>query len=40
MTLANTLLRYAAMTILFIGLTACGFQEETQAATADIVSGK
>ncbi|ENO1811431.1 hypothetical protein ACA871_003154 [Vibrio cholerae] len=36
MTLANTLLRYAAMTILFIGLTACGDQEETQAATADI----
>lgn len=36
MTLTNTLLRYAAMSILFIGLTACGDQEETQAATADI----
>lgn len=36
MTLINTLLRYAAMTILFIGLTACGDQDETQAATADI----
>ncbi|EOW9436496.1 hypothetical protein ACOCGN_003070 [Vibrio cholerae] len=35
MTLINILLRYAAMTILFIGLTACGDQEETQAA-ADI----
>jgi len=36
MTLINTLLRYAAMAILLIGLTACGDQEETQAATADI----
>ncbi|MBY7792331.1 hypothetical protein KW431_17890 [Vibrio fluvialis] len=36
MTLTSTLLRYAAMTILFIALTACGNQEETQAATADI----
>ncbi|EJC6793038.1 hypothetical protein ABVY47_003472 [Vibrio parahaemolyticus] len=36
MTLITPLLRYAAMTILFIGLTACGDQEETQAATADI----
>ncbi|AEH33840.1 hypothetical protein DEB41_10550 [Vibrio anguillarum] len=36
MTLINTLLRYAAMSVLFIGLTACGDQEETQAATADI----
>ena len=36
MTLINTLLRYSAMTILFIGLTACGDQAETQAATADI----
>ncbi|MDE5176864.1 hypothetical protein [Vibrio fluvialis] len=36
MTLINTLLRYAAMNVLFIGLTACGDQEETQAATADI----
>ncbi len=36
MILINTLLRYAAMSILFIGLTACGDQEETQAATADI----
>ncbi|EGS60195.1 hypothetical protein [Vibrio paracholerae] len=36
MTLINTLLRYTAMSILFIGLTACGEQEETQAATADI----
>ncbi|EOW9184625.1 hypothetical protein ACN1S0_002874 [Vibrio cholerae] len=36
MTLINTLLRYTAMSILFIGLTACGDQEETQAATADI----
>ncbi|MGB6291341.1 MAG: hypothetical protein WBF78_00225 [Vibrio anguillarum] len=36
MTLTNTLLRYTSMTILFIGLTACGDQEETQAATADI----
>ncbi|EHH0795623.1 hypothetical protein J7I09_004077 [Vibrio vulnificus] len=36
MTLPNTLLRYAAMSVLLIGLTACGDQEETQAATADI----
>lgn len=36
MTLTDTLLRYAAMSVLFIGLTACGDQEETQAATADI----
>ncbi|HCG8200810.1 TPA: hypothetical protein NJ509_005345 [Vibrio parahaemolyticus] len=36
MTLTTPLLRYAAMTILFIGLTACGDQEETQAVTADI----
>ncbi|MGO4032378.1 hypothetical protein AB2359_13350 [Vibrio cholerae] len=36
MTLINTLLRYAAMSVLFIGITACGDQEETQAATADI----
>ncbi|ENO1848381.1 hypothetical protein ACA874_001955 [Vibrio vulnificus] len=40
MTLINTQLRYAAMSILFIGLTACGdqaeTQAETQAATADI----
>ncbi|EOW9552430.1 hypothetical protein ACO11T_003617 [Vibrio fluvialis] len=36
MTLINTLLRYTAMTILFIGLTACSGKEETQAATADI----
>ncbi|MBF4257494.1 hypothetical protein [Vibrio anguillarum] len=36
MTLTNTLLRYTSMTILFIGLTACGDQEETQTATADI----
>lgn len=27
MTLTNTLLRYAAMSILFIGLTACGDQD-------------
>ncbi|EJL8256458.1 hypothetical protein NM211_000738 [Vibrio cholerae] len=32
MTLINTLLRYTAMSVLFIGLTACGDQEETQAA--------
>ncbi|EHU0376103.1 hypothetical protein NMR33_000402 [Vibrio cholerae] len=36
MTLINILLRYTAMSVLFIGLTACGDQEETQAATADI----
>ncbi len=36
MTLTNILLRYAAMSILFIGLTACGDHSETQAATADI----
>ncbi|RBM86591.1 hypothetical protein DLR73_12135 [Vibrio paracholerae] len=36
MTLIKTVLRYAAMSVLFIGLTACGDQEETQAATADI----
>ncbi|EHZ2746042.1 hypothetical protein [Vibrio diabolicus] len=36
MTLTNTLLQYTAMTILFIGLTACGDQEETQTVTADI----
>ncbi|GHZ38872.1 hypothetical protein VCSRO173_2414 [Vibrio cholerae] len=36
MILINTLLRHAAMSVLFIGLTACGDQDETQAATADI----
>ncbi|NGZ12781.1 hypothetical protein HGG78_03210 [Vibrio aestuarianus] len=36
MTLINTLFRYTAMTILFIGLTACGDQDETQATKADI----
>ncbi len=36
MTLTTSLLRYAAMTILFIALTACGDQEETQPASADI----
>ena len=36
MTLTNTLFQYTAMSILFIGLTACGDQAETQAATADI----
>ncbi|WP_269146625.1 hypothetical protein [Vibrio anguillarum] len=34
MTLINTLLRYAAMSVLFIGLTACGDQEETQVSDA------
>ncbi|WP_462056961.1 hypothetical protein [Vibrio parahaemolyticus] len=32
----NTLVRRTAMTMLLFGLTACGDQEETQAATADI----
>ncbi|EHH0849417.1 hypothetical protein V4T56_002976 [Vibrio vulnificus] len=36
MTLTNTLLQYTAMTILFIGLTACSEQEEAQTITADI----
>ncbi|NWK16851.1 hypothetical protein HX771_12050 [Vibrio parahaemolyticus] len=36
MTLINTLLRYAAMSVLFIGLTACDNQEEAQAAAVDI----
>lgn len=36
MTLINTVLQYAAMSVLFIGLIACSDQEKTQAATADI----
>ncbi|EHR6582423.1 hypothetical protein KUK75_001539 [Vibrio parahaemolyticus] len=32
----NTLVRRTAMTILLFGLTACGNQEEAQAATVDI----